>query len=198
MNVPAATAVPITPATLGPIACIKRSAGTSYRDKEYHRDYEASLFGLGQGCYDYAAAQGMNLTQPADKDYGLSFTDEGTPANGEAAENISITFKCNGSSKLTEMKYDAGLDKYVYHQYTKEMRDQITDEPEAFTNVIVMNTDITMLGMYHTTQFTNGGDGWYACGGKLIPIKWSCAGDFDPIVFTTEDGQRLELERGNT
>jgi len=139
----------------------------------------------------------MNLTQPADKDYGLRFTDEGTP-DGEAASLVSVTFKYNGSSKLTEMKYDSGLDQYVYHQYTQEMRDQITDEPEAFTNVIVMNTDISLSGMYHTTQFTNGGDGYFACGGKIVPIQWSCGGDFEPFVFTTADGETLQLERGNT
>lgn len=175
-----------------------KNAGTSYRDKEYGRDYEASLFGIGQGCYDYAAAQGMNLTQPADKTYGLHFEDVGSAADGEAAGEISVNFKYNGSSKLTELKYDAALDKYVYHQYEQEMRDQITDEPEAFTNVIVMNTDISLSGMYHTTQFTDGGDGWYACGGKLIPIKWTCAGDYEPFVYTTADGQPLHLERGNT
>lgn len=175
-----------------------RNAGTSYRDKEYGREYEASLFGYGEGCYNYAAAQGMNLTQPADKSYGLSFADEGTPANGEAASNISITFKYNGSSKLTEMKYDADLDKYVYWQYTQEMRDQITDEPECFTNVIIMNTDISLNGMYHTTEFTSGGDGWYACGGKLVPITWTCAGDYEPFVYYTADGEVLNLERGNT
>lgn len=174
-----------------------KNAGTSYRDEEYNRDYEASLFGLGQGCYDYAEAQGMNLTQPADKSYGLAFTDEGTP-DGESANLVSVTFKCNGSSKLTEMKYDAALDKYVYYQYVQEMRDQIADEPEAFTNVIVMNTDIKMNGMYHTTEFVDGGDGWYACGGKIVPITWSCAGDYEPFVFTTADGETLELERGNT
>lgn len=175
-----------------------KNAGTSYRDKEYGRDYEASLFGLGQGCYDYAEAQGMNLTQSAEKSYGLEFTDEGTPENGEAANLVSVRFKYNGSSKLTEMKYDAQLDKYVYWQYVQEMRDQITDEPEAFTNVIIMNTDIKLSGMYHTTEFTEGGDGWYACGGKLVPIKWSCAGDYEPFVFTTMDGEVLQLERGNT
>ena len=175
-----------------------RSEGTSYRDKEYRRDYEASLFGLGEGCFNYAASQGMRTEQPAGKNYGLVFADEGTPENGETANLVSVRFRYNGSEKLTEMKYDAALDKYVYWQYIKEMRDQITDEPEAFTNVIIMNTNMQMNGIYHITQFTEGGDGWFACGGKLIPIQWSCAGDFEPFVFTTTDGQPLELERGNT
>lgn len=174
-----------------------KNAGTSYRDKEYHRDYEASLFGLGEGVAAYAESQGMRMSQPENKDYGFRFADEGTP-DGETANLLSVTFKYNGSSKLTEMKYDPQLDKYVYWQYTKEMRDQITDEPEAFTNLVVMNTSISMNNIYHVADFQAGGDGYFACGGKLVPITWTCAGNDQPIQFFRQDGSPLELERGNT
>ena len=43
-----------------------------------------------------------------------------------------------------------------------------------------------------------GGDGYYACGGKLVPIKWTCASDKSPMEFFHADGSPLELERGNT
>ena len=175
-----------------------REKNASYRDKEYKRDYEASLFGLGEGCFNLAAEAGMRTEQPAGKDYGLTFADEGMPADGETANFISCRFRYNGSEKLTEMKYDAALDKYVYWQYVKEMRDQITDEPEAFTNVIIMRTKISMNGIYQVADYAAGGDGWFACGGKLIPITWSCAGEKSPIVFTKADGTQLDLERGNT
>lgn len=175
-----------------------KNEGTSYRDTDHGRSYEATLFGLGEGCFNYAANQGMRTEQPADMDYGLTFADEGTPAEGETADLISCTFKYNGSSKLTEMKYDAALDKYVYWQYEQEMRDLFTNDPEAFTNVIIMRTKISMNGIYQVADYTAGGDGWYACGGKLIPITWSSEGGTAPLKFAKADGTPLNLERGNT
>lgn len=174
------------------------SVGASYRDEEYDRDYEASLFARGETLYEYAKEQGVSVEQPAGKDYGLRFTDEGTPAKGDAAENIEIAFNFEGFIKKTEMKYDKTLDQYVYHQYDREMRDLINDEPEAFKNVIIMKTETSIKDIYHVSEFVEGGEGWFACGGKLIPIQWSCAGDFEPFVFMNMDGTVLELERGNT
>ena len=175
-----------------------RNAGTSYRDQEYNREYEASLFGLGEGVYDYAEAQQMRLEQPADMDYGLNFTDEGTPSEGETANHVTIDFDFKGSDKYTEMYYNADTDKYVYHQYGREMRDLITDEQEAFTNVIAITAHMKAVNIYQKADYTKGGSGWYACGGKLIPITWSSAEGKGPLEFFKEDGTPLEIERGNT
>ena len=175
-----------------------RTAGTSYRDQEYNRSYEASLFGLGEGVYNYAASQGMRLEQPEDMDYGLNFADEGTPADGEAANTVVIDFDFKGSDKYTEMHYNAETDKYVYHQYGKEMRDLITDEQEAFTNVIAITAPMKAVNIYQKADYTKGGEGWYACGGKLIPITWSSSEGKGPLEFFKADGTPLEIERGNT
>ena len=173
-------------------------AGTSYRDEEHNRGYEASLFGKGQGVYDYAESLGMRLEQPEDMDYGLDFTDEGTPAEGEAANHLVIDFDFKGSDKYTEMKYNPETDKYVYHQYGQEMRDLLTDEQEAFTNVIAITAKMKAVNIYQKAEYTKGGSGWYACGGKLIPITWSSEEGKGPLEFFKEDGTPLEIERGNT
>ena len=57
------------------------------------------------------------------------------------------------------MVYNAELGKYVWNQYGKEMRDQITDELEAFSNVIIMQTMISHNGIYHSADFVAGGVG---------------------------------------
>lgn len=175
-----------------------KSHGTSYRDVEHGREYEASLFGIGEGCYNYAQSQGMRLEQPADMDYGLDFTDEGTPADGEVANHITLTFNFKGSVKHTEMKYDPAADKYVYHQYGQEMKDLLTQEQEAFTNVIAITAKMKVVNIYQKAEYIKGGEGWYACGGKLIPITWSSEEGTGPLEFFKEDGSPLEIERGNT
>ena len=78
------------------------------------------------------------------------------------------------------------------------MADQITGETEAFENVVVMITDITMNGIYHTADFVSGGTGYYACGGKLIPITWTCEGEDAPFRFFTEGGEPLSFGMGNS
>ena len=46
-------------------------------------------------------------------------------------------------------------------------------------------------------NFHCGGTGYYACGGKLIPITWECTGK-DPIACYTLDGEPLNVNVGNT
>jgi len=102
------------------------------------------------------------------------------------------------AKKDTEMVYHADLGKYVWVQYGQEMRDQITDELEGFTNVIIMQTLISNNGLYHSADFVSGGTGYYANGGKLIPIIWACDDEESAFRFMTNDAEPLEMGVGNT
>ncbi len=172
------------------------SAGTSYRDTEYKRAYENTLFGVGSGIKAYAESQGMPMN--LERDYGLRFTEDGTPANGESADSITLTFTFGQAKKDTTMVYDAQAGKYVFNQYGKAMTDQITGETEMFRNVLIMNANISTDGIYFVADFNAGGTGYFACGGKIIPITWACDGDKDSFHFFTADGQELLLGQGNT
>ena len=109
-----------------------------------------------------------------------------------------MTMVYGAAKKNTSFVYNADLRKYVWNQYGKEMKDQITDELEAFTNVLVMFTNITNNGIYHAADFLAGGTGYYANGGKLIPITWACDDENAAFRFMTEDGVPLEMGVGNT
>ncbi len=172
------------------------STGASYRDTEYKRSYENTLFAIGSGVKAYAESQGVAME--LEKDYGFVFTDDGTPENGEAADKIAIELVYKQARKQTIFEYDASVDKYVWNQYGKVMTDQITGETEAFTNVIIMQASITNEGIYHHADFLAGGTGWYANGGKLIPIVWGCADEDSAFHFLTNDAQPLQLGAGNT
>jgi hypothetical protein len=170
--------------------------GTSYRDTVYKRSYENTLFGVGPGIKAYAEAQGVPME--LEKDYGFRFTENGTPADGEAADWIALTMVYGQAKKDTQMVYNAELGKYVWNQYGKEMRDQITDELEAFSNVIIMQTMISHNGIYHSADFVAGGTGYYANGGKLIPIVWACDDEDSAFRFMTNDAEPLQMGVGNT
>ena len=179
------------------------STDYSYRAKDRvftfkpESKYEHTLFAKGAGLLDFAQKKGFSVTQPADKDYNLHFTEDGTP-EGETANSVNVTFTYRNNKKDTTMVYDESLGKYVYNQYGKVMVVGDTEDPECFTNVIIMLADITRGDVYYTANFTNGGTGYYANGGKIIPITWGCDGEESPFWFKTVDGQDLELGVGNT
>ena len=172
---------------------------TAYRDKTYDRWAPNNLFGYGPGILDYLENNEIRMTQDADKDYGLSFVDDATPADGQIADEIKITFGQN--LKSTTMVYNEETGKYTYHQYGKMMTDQVTGLPEEFNNVIIMRADVYENFIYQEANFQCGGTGYYACGGKLIPIVWECAEPeklVSPFRFMTEDGQQLDINVGNS
>ena len=179
------------------------STDYSYRAKDRvftfkpESKYEHTLFAKGAGLLDFAQKKGFSVTQPADKEYNLRFTEDGTP-EGETANSVNVTFTYRNNKKDTTMVYDESLGKYVYNQYGKVMVVGDTEDPECFTNVIIMLADITRGDVYYTANFTNGGTGYYANGGKIIPITWGCDGEESPFWFKTADGQDLELGVGNT
>ena len=179
------------------------STDYSYRAKDRvftfkpESKYEHTLFAKGAGLLDFAQKKGFSVTQPADKEYNLHFTENGTP-EGETANSVNVTFTYRNNKKDTTMIYDESLGKYVYNQYGKAMVVGDTEDPECFTNVIIMLADITRGDVYYTANFTNGGTGYYANGGKIIPITWGCDGEESPFWFKTVDGADLELGVGNT
>ena len=179
------------------------STDYSYRAKDRvftfqpESKYEHTLFAKGAGLEEFAQKKGFSITQPADKDYNLRFTEDGTP-DGENASTVNVTFTYSGMKKDTTMVYDESLGKYVYNQYGKTMTVNDTEDPECFTNVIVMLADITRGPVYYTANFTEGGTGYYANGGKIIPIVWGADSDTSPFWFKTEDGEELQLGVGNT
>ena len=175
--------------------------GTAYRDKEHPKQKygEYNLFAVGPGIMAYVEAQGVQISGMPETDYGLVFAEDGTPAGGEDADHISIMINYNNKyKKETIMEYDHTLGKYVYYQYDKMMTDLLTEEPEAFENVVVMITDVTANGIYQVVDFTAGGTGYFACGGQIIPMYWTCDGEDSPFRFYTMDGEPLYFGQGNS
>ncbi len=172
-----------------------------YRDYDRYNkqgySWEHCLFVKGTELIKAAQKAKFDLALTG-RDYGLQFKEDGTPVNGSAAELVEIVFNLYGHKKTTTMKYDATLGKYVWWQYKKEMIDENNGQKEAFENVIVLLTEVENKGVYHVANLYGSGKGYFACNGKIIPIRWSHANEKDPIRYTLEDGTPLELGVGNT
>lgn len=172
-----------------------------YRDNDRYKKqgylWEHCLFANGQSLWNAAEKQNIKLSL-TDKDYGMHFEEDATPANGQSASEVEIAFTLYNYVKTSTMKYDAQLDKYIYNQYGKEMVDESTDAPEAFRNVIVILAPTHNEKGYHIADLSGSGEGYFACGGKMVPILWSHAEETEPFIFTLTDGTPLIQGVGST
>ena len=179
------------------------STDYSFRDKtrtQNHYTWEHVLFARGEGLEAKAEEEGFRTTINPDIDYRLRFQPDGTLESGEDASRIDLVLTFHNSKKDCGFVYEPEVGRYVYWQYGKEMHDGLTDEKETYDNVIVMfPTDIHIVNSgYQVANFEDGGDGYYASGGKIIPIKWGCDDAHSPFWFTTQDGEELVMTQGRT
>ena len=182
---------------------ISTDTETTYavRDKGRLNDgyaWEHCLFAKGQGLYDYLEKEGKRVTRDETKEYGLNFTEDGTPADGTDAGKIDIIFNLYGNKKQSTLTYSADLGKYVFTQYGKQIDSVKEENLEAFENVFIILAKVTNKDVYHVADLLGSGDGYYACGGKVIAIRWHHAKESDPITFTLADGTPLFQGIGNS
>ena len=177
---------------------ISQRWGEDYHWREEGKIYEHALMVRGQGLVDYAAAQGYRLTLDENKDYGLRFTEDGTPAGGEDAQHITVGFALHGRIKETILNYDAGLDAYTMIQYDTPCMDGYYNVPETYENVFVLLCENVDDGQYHVATTVGSGEGYYACGGKIVPVIWIRPDNTSAFEFTLTDGTLLEQGIGNS
>lgn len=170
----------------------------AYRDYDrYHSGYawEHCLYANGENLWNMAQKRGIKVTQDPDRDYGLLFQADGTPEGGENASKITIDYW----NLYTVLEYDRHSGKYLHTAYDIPLIDESTGEREGFRNVIILSAGIyNDAEGYHLYDIEGSGKGYYACGGKLIPITWKRSSDYKPFTFFLEDGTPLEIGVGNT
>ena len=182
-----------------------QSVDYDYRDQsrlDSGYAWEHTLFVRGDKLQEAATSKGYDITQDGSRNYGMVFSEYATISDGETANKIGIKFLLYGHSKTTEMEYDASTGKYNYCQFGQTMVDGNNGEKEQFSNVFVILADthneVHSNNTYHIPDILGSGDGYYACGGSLIPIQWHRASDDDSFSFTLTDGSQLVQAVGNS
>ena len=130
--------------------------------------------------------------------YDVLFAEIGTPENGSDAMEIMVPFSGYKTGVFT---YDQKLGKYLVEEFGSPYVDGNTGKQVSVTNVLVLKTDCSLIPGDKAGRISvnlTQGEGWYACGGKIIPICWSKDGLNSPIMYTTQDGQPLTLGAGNS
>ncbi len=169
-----------------------------YRDpNRMSAGYEHSLFTTADLLLQYTQVLGFETQQAEGWDYGLSFTEDATPAGGYSAANLDVNF---GGWKDTAFRYDAASGTYIMSQYGSDYIDGNTGETLGFENVLVLYADTYTLdgeGRLSVT-LTGSGSGHFACGGQAADITWSRAGTGEAFQYTYADGSEVSLGVGTT
>lgn len=182
----------------GPYMSREVGANLMWRDPERMKDkaYEHTVVTTGEAIEQYIPSS-VRREHEAGYQYNQTFADDGTPAGGESANTLTLVYSTYKTGVFTYLE-EGGA--YLISEYGKPYVDGNTGDQVAVTNVLVLKTACNLTGdkLGHITVELKGGEGYYACGGKIIPIRWSKADRNSPIVYTTEDGQPLVLGRGKT
>lgn len=169
-----------------------------YRAEDRGLNYEHVLMVKGPEVVAYAESLGYDVTQDPDKDYGFRFTEDGAPADGEAADTVTVGFTWSTSVKETVLTYNSEYQAYTLSQYDIECVDAYYETPETFKNIFVLLCKGYNENVYHMVETVGEGDGYFACDGKIVPIKWYRENATSPFTFTLTDGTQLYQGVGNS
>lgn len=179
---------------------------TKYSDEAFYRDksrmangYEHSMFTTGDALRTCAEKLGYELQLPGTYSSGLSFTEDASPAGGEDASEIKVSFS-SLNTKTTQLSYHEDTGVYTAVQHGGDYIDGNTNEPLAFTNVLVISAETKQLDSDGrlSVDLTGSGSGYFAHGGKYSKIEWSRAGLTSPFVYTLSNAEPLDLGAGKT
>ncbi len=130
----------------------------------------------------------------------FNFTEYGTTVkpDGDTCTEVFINF---GAQSAT-LKYNAETNTY-YKEFNGEPHmDVATDTQLEFTNVFVLETDISVRDSngYKTLDWQGGSDavGYYVSNGAMQKIYWSKGSEAEHLKFFTEDGEELTINRGKS
>ncbi|WP_298024770.1 DUF3048 domain-containing protein [uncultured Dysosmobacter sp.] len=172
-----------------------------WRDQERRKtmDYEHTLVTSGEKIQEYLNAGHFRTEHRDGYTYTQSFAEDGTPAGGAGAEHVTLKFS---NYKTGTFDYDAATGKYLVGQYGKEYVDGNSGEQVGVTNVLVLETAISLIpgdaaGRLNV-KLTGSGKGTYFCGGRAVPIQWSKADRNSQFVYKLENGTPLTLGQGTS
>ena len=174
--------------------------GMFWRDREriegHYYAYEHSLLTSGEAISTILAKDGVLGAHREGYTYEMTFLADGTPAGGENASVVTVPFS---SYKTGVFRYDSDSGLYLAEEYGEPYLDGNDNSQVGVTNLLILQTTCTVVDNDGRLSVDlSEGEGWYACGGQLIPITWSKGGAQDQLRYFTQDGQPLSLGAGKS
>ena len=175
-------------------------SGIFWRDREriegHYYAYEHSLLTSGKAIATILTEDGLLGAHREGYAYEMAFVADGTPAGGQPASVVTVPFS---NYKTGVFRYDSGSGFYLAEEYGEPYIDGNDGSQVAITNLLILQTTCTVVDSAGRLRVDlSSGSGWYACGGRLIPITWSKGGAQDQLRYFTQDGQPLSLGTGKS
>ncbi len=182
--------------------CLKGYEGTLYwrdADRVANNGSVHSVVTSGEAISSLLLTYSVRTEHEEGYTTQLQFASDGTPEGGEQALTLTVPFS---NYKTGIFDYDADSGKYLVSQYGAAQVDGNTGEQLAVTNVLLLKTSCSVISGDSAGRMsialTGEGDGWFACGGRYIPICWSRESATSQLVYTTQSGEALTLGAGNS
>ncbi|WP_297210716.1 DUF3048 domain-containing protein [uncultured Flavonifractor sp.] len=185
----------------GPYMSNTENGNLMWRDPERRKSYslEHTVVTTGEAIIERFAGY-TNLRQEHEEGYvyEMAFTEDGTPASGSPAAQITVPFS---NYKTGTFTYDAGSGLYLVEEYGSPYIDGNTGAQVGVTNVVVIKTACRNTGdsLGHiTVDLSSGGTGYFACGGKVIDLTWSKSYPDGQLHYKDLDGNPITFGVGHT
>ncbi len=174
-------------------------AGMFWRDqnriKGLQYAYEHSMLTSGSAISAMLADKGLQ-THREDYRYQMTFVDDGTPDNGQSASIVTVPFS---TYKTGVFRYQPSTGQYLVEEYDQPYIDGNDGSQVAVTNLLILQTTCTTVdNAGRLAVDLSSGNGYFACGGKMIPITWEKGNRNDQLTYYTDDGLPLPIGRGKS
>lgn len=171
-----------------------------WRDAERRRTmgYEHSVLTSGTAISDYFPTYSFRKTHKEGFHYDMTFVADGTPEGGQSADTVTVPFS---HYKTGVFQYDEQRGCYLVSQYDAPYVDGNTGEQVGVDNLLILKTACSVIPGDDAGRLTvrlTSGEGYYACGGKYIPITWQKTHRNQPLYYYTLEGQQLSLQQGSS
>lgn len=171
-----------------------------WRDSVWKSQRAIEHTAVSNGSYIGAAIEHFNIELAGTTPMLFNFVPEESAdlANGEDCNELNVFFsQLNDDALFT---YNAEDKLYYKSQYNGTAQiDETTGDQVAVTNVVVCYAEIHGHGDGTIDAYLeNGGTGYYASNGKIIPITWTKPTPNDQIKIFNADGNEVEVNRGKS
>ncbi len=184
----------------GPYMSNSVQGGLMWRDPGRRQTMSREHTAVTTGEMMEKTISGLSIRQEHKENwsYQMAFAADGTPAAGMEAAIIKVPFS---NYKTGVFTYDSQRKLYMVEEYGKPYIDGNTGEQVGVTNVIIVKAAHGYTGDSYghiTVDLGSGGTGYFACGGKLIDIRWTKDRPSGQFLYTDLQGSPITFGQGKT
>lgn len=159
--------------------------------------YEHSVVTSGEAITTLFPSYSFRQRHQEGYTYDMAFAENGAPG-GEAAQSVTVPFSDYKTGLFT---YDADTGLYLVSEYGQPYVDGNSGEQVGVTNLLILKTRCANIPGDEYGRITvdlTGGEGWFACGGQYVPVRWEKGFPNGQLRYYTADGAPLVLGQGRS